>query len=110
MKISNKTLMMTISHDVQVGHNGAIEATFQHQVFLSRNKNGEIDCDLDFADIENVKFMGIPIEKGYEGFKKFKKTMLEMGINVDEIFDKKARTLITDADIDLLKGYVTWCK
>lgn len=109
MKITNRTLMMTICHDVQVGHNGAIEATFEHQIFLSRNKCGEIDFDLDFCDVKNVKFMGISIENGYDGFRKFKKTMLEMGIDVDKIFDEKARTLITDKDIEELKRYVNWC-
>ncbi len=35
MKITSKTLMLSLEHNVQVGHNGAIEATLVHQVFIS---------------------------------------------------------------------------
>jgi hypothetical protein len=108
MKITNKTLMMTLQHYVELGHNNAISATIVHQLFLERNDKGEVTFDLDFADIENVKFMGMPIEKGYDGFRKFKKTMLEMGIDVDKMFDEKAKSVITDADIEECKKYVTW--
>jgi hypothetical protein len=105
MKITSKTLMLSLEHNVQVGHNGAIEATLEHQVFIYRNsKTGEIECELDFADITNVKFMGMPIEEGYTGFKKFKAHMLEMGIDVNKIFDEKASELITDEDIEKLKS------
>jgi hypothetical protein len=109
MKITSKTLMLSFEHNVQVGHNGAIEATLRHQAFIHRNsKTGEIECELDFTDITNVKFMGMPIEDGYTGLKKFKTHMLEMGIDVDKIFDEKASELITDEDIETLKIMYTF--
>lgn len=111
MKITHKTLMLTIEHNVQVGHNGAIEATLVHQAFVYRSeKTGNIECDLDFADTINVKFMGMPIEDGYTGFKKFKTHMLEMGIDVDKIFDEKARQLITDEEMEKLKDMYTFVR
>ena len=96
MKITSKTLMLSFEHNVQVGHNGAIEATLVHQAFIYRNsKTGEIECDLDFSDITNVKFMGMSIEEGYDGFKKFKTKMSELGIDIDKMFDEKFDELVT---------------
>jgi hypothetical protein len=103
MKITGKTLHVIFEHNVSVG-NGAVEATIQHSAWISENKDGEICIDLDSTDIENIKFMGLPIESGYEGYKKFKKTMSELGIDVVKMFDTKAAELITDEDMDLLKS------
>ena len=109
MKITSKTLTLNIEHDVQVGHNGAIEATLMHHVFIFRNeKTQNIECDLDFADITNVKFMGMSIEEGYKGYGKFKTHMLEMGIDVSKIFDEKAKQLITNEEVEKLKEMYTF--
>lgn len=102
MKITSKTLQVSFEHEVTVA-NGAIEATLMHQAWIGEGKDGEVYVDLDFCDIENVKFMGMPIEKGYEGFKKFKATMSTLGIDVDKMFDEKAKELITDKHMDELK-------
>ena len=102
MKIRSKTLMLSFEHDVTVGN--AIEATLVHQAFVFESeKTGEIEIELDFADVDNVKFMGIPIENGYDSYKKFKKTMLELGIDVDKLFDEKAAQLITDENMETLR-------
>ena len=102
MKIRSKTLMLSFEHDVTVGN--AIEATLVHQAFVFESeKTGEIEIELDFADVDNVKFMGILIEDGYDSYKKFKKTMLELGIDVDKLFDEKAAQLITDENMETLR-------
>jgi hypothetical protein len=102
MRITNKTLQVNFEHDVTVGN--AIEATLVHIAFISENnKTGDIDIDLDFADIDNVKFMGIPIGDGYENYRKFKKTMSELGIDIAETFNFKAKELITDENMETLK-------
>jgi hypothetical protein len=102
MRITGKTLQVNFEHDVTVGN--AIEATLVHMAFIFESeKTGKIEVELDFADIDNVKFMGIPIENGYDSYKKFKKTMLELGIDVDKLFDEKAAQLITDENIETLK-------
>ena len=109
MKITSKTLMLSIEHNVQVGHNGAIEATFHHQAFVFRSdKTKNVECDLDFADVTDVKFMGMSVEEGYNGLKKFKEKMLEMGIDVNKIFDEKARQLITDEEMEKIKEMYTF--
>lgn len=104
MKITNKVLQVAIEHDVTLGHNYSIEATLQHYAWISENKNGDIVVDLDFADILNVKFMGMPIEPGYESFKLFKNTMLGLGIDIDKLFDEKASQLIDDEQMNQIKS------
>ena len=89
MKITGKTVLVNFEEKVTVG-NGAIEATLKGQALVYDNT-----VDIDFVDITDVTFMGMPIEKGYEGFKKFKTKMSELGINVDEMFDSKFNELVT---------------
>jgi len=102
MKIKNKTLMLSFEYDVTVGN--AIEATLVYQAFVFEGKEeGKIEIELDFADVDNVKFMGMPIEEGYTGYKKFKTKMLELGINVDKLMDEKAAQLITDENMETLR-------
>lgn len=102
MRITNKTLHVNFEHDVTVGN--AIEATLVHIAFISKNnKTGDIDIDLDFSDIINVKFMGVPITEGYDAYKKFKSSMMDLGINVNQLFDEKVTQLITDENIETLK-------
>ena len=102
MKIETKSLCVNFTHDVVVGN--TIEATLVHMAWIHENKNGEVDVDVevDFSDIENVKFMGVPID-GYEGYKKFKTTMLDLGIDVNKLMDEKASQLITDDVVKQLK-------
>lgn len=104
MRISANTIHVTMEHDVKVGHNGVIEATLIHQAFVFETKNGDIGVDLDFCDVTNVKFMGLPIEGGYSGYKKFKETMSGLSINVDKLMDEAAASLITDEEINKIKA------
>ena len=104
MKITNKTVCISFEHEVKVGNNGAIEATICHQAWLYKNKEDKIDVDLEFTDVVNVKFLGIPVEGGYQGYKKFKTQMQELGINVDKLMDEASAQLITDKDMMKLKA------
>lgn len=103
MKITSKTLMVSFEYDVKVGNNNAIEATLLHQAYLFENKDGSTGMDLEFVDVDNVKFLGIPIEDGYQGYKKFKTQMKELGIDVEKLMDEAASKLITDEDTNELK-------
>ena len=103
MKITSQTLQVSFEHEVKVGNNGAIEATLIHQAFMYESEDGSIGMDLDFVDIDNVKFLGIPIEGGYSGYKKFKTQMKELGIDVEKLMDEAAKQLITDKETNELK-------
>jgi hypothetical protein len=100
MKIESKSLCVNFTHDVVVGN--AIEATLVHMAWIHESKNGSVNVEVDFSDIENVKFMGIPID-GHEGFRKFKTTMLGLGIDVDKLIEEKESQLITDDIVKQLK-------
>jgi hypothetical protein len=91
IKLTNKLVMLNYSTDVQVGH---LTATLVAQVAINSKDN---NIDIDFVDIENIKFNGIAIE-GYDNWDKFKKMNLEFGLDYnkaltekfDEIFTKEA--------------------
>ncbi len=104
MKITSKTLMLSLEHDIKVGNNDAIEATVIHQVFVYENKEGKVDIEMDFCDVTNVKFLGMSIEEGYQGYKKFKEQMKALGIDVDQLIDEAVEGLITDEDEEKLKS------
>jgi len=89
MKITSKTLMVSFETEVKVGNNDAIELTMVHQAFISEDS---IDIEL-VADIIDVKFLGIEIDKGYKAYKEFKESLLKLGINLDELVDEKIKEL-----------------
>ena len=100
MRIAGKILQVSFEHDVTIGN--AIEATLVHMAWIGMHK-GEINVDLDFADVTDVKFMGVPIESGYDAYKKFEASMMDLGIDVAKLFEEKAAELITDENIETLK-------
>jgi hypothetical protein len=103
MKITHKTLMVNFETEVKIGRNDAIELTLIHQAFISRDKLGGIDVDIDLMDVDNVKFLGIAIEEDYSGFKKFKETMLTLGVDVNKLINEKEKELIQSGIEDELK-------
>lgn len=104
MKITSKSLMVNVEHQITVGNNDAITATVIHQICLSEGKNGDVEADVDFVDITDVEFLGIKIGDGYEEYKKFKSQLSEMGIDVDALIDEACVGIITTGDIQKLKN------
>lgn len=102
MKITGKTLMISVENEISVGNHGAIEATVINQVCLY-DHNGEVQTDIDFIDIVNVKFLGMPIEEGYKSFNKFKAQMSELGIDVDSLIDEECVGIINTQALNSLK-------
>jgi hypothetical protein len=100
MKITQKTMMVTLENRVTIGNNDAIELTLIHQAFISRDKLGGIDVDIELMDFDNIKFLGMDIEGGFYGFNDFKTKMLELGINVDKLIDEKEKSLFKDINIE----------
>ena len=98
MVINSKTVLINFEDTVQVG-NGAIQATLVGQAWVNVNDT----IDIEFIDVTDVSFMGVPIESNYEAYKKFKTTMLSLGIDVDELFDKKFEEIVTEEFKDELK-------
>ena len=103
MKITHKTLMVNFETEVKIGRNDAIEATLVHQAFIYRDKNGEVDVEIESVDTVNVKFLGIAIEESYAGFKKFKETMLTLGVDVNKLLNEKELEISKSSVKDNLK-------
>ena len=102
MKVESKVLMINIENEIEIG-NGGVVMNVIHQVCLFENKDGKVDCDVDFMDVTNVKFMGMPIGEHYKDFKNFKDKMEEFGININQLIDEACEGIITSNQILNLK-------
>ena len=73
IKETHKVLMINTENRISVG-NDAIGVTVEHQICIYDKKDdGGIGVDVDFMDIRDVEFMGMPLEdQSYAGFRKFK--------------------------------------
>jgi hypothetical protein len=104
MKITGKSLMVNFETEVKLGNNDAIELTLQNIAFISESKDGSLSVDLDLGiDYLNIKFLGIEIDKGFDSFQEFKTTLSTLGINLDELLNKKEKELATSGLEDVLK-------
>ena len=99
MKITNKTLMVGFETEVKLGNNDAIELTLQHQAFISGDG---IDIEIG-VDIRDVKFLGIDVDSSYNGFKQFKASLKDLGIDLDKLIDEKEKELANSGFEDKLK-------
>ena len=102
MKITGKMLMVNVENEITVGKNGAVEATVEHQIMAYESSDG-VDVDVDFVDIRDIKFLGMPIETGYEAYNKFKRQMSELGVDVDGLIDGVCEGLVTECDKEKVK-------
>ena len=104
MKITSKTLMVNFETEVKLGNNDAIELTLEHNAFISESKSGDIEFDIDpGVDILNIKFLGIPIEQGYNEYVEFKKSLIKLGIDLEKLIDEKEKELINNGLENKLK-------
>jgi hypothetical protein len=103
MKVTSKTLMVNFETEVKIGRNDAIEATLVHQAFIYRDKNGEVDVEIESVDTVNVKFLGIAINESYGAFKEFKATMLTLGVDVNKLLNEKELEISKSGVKDNLK-------
>ena len=104
MKITSKTLMVNFETEVKLGNNDAIELTLQHIAFINENKDGSIGVDLDLGiDYSDIKFLGIEIDKGFSSFQEFKSTLSKLGIDLNELLNKKEQELANSGLEDQLK-------
>ena len=100
MKITDKTLMVNFETEVKLGNSDAIELTLIHTAFISRDKLSGIECDIELMDYTDIKFLGMDIDNGFNGFRDFKAKMLDLGINVEKLIDEKATALFEDMNME----------
>ena len=104
MKITNKTLMVGFDTEVKLGNNDAIELTLVNQAWIGEGKDNILYVDLEIGiDIANVKFLGIDVDSSYSGFKQFKASLKDLGIDLDKLIDEKEKELANSGIEDKLK-------
>ena len=100
MKILHKTLMVNISHTVELG---TIKADLVAQVSIDQEDMSE-DFDLDFVDVINQSYMGIPITDSHD-WDKFCKYHKELGINLVKALNEEFNKVFTkDKVLKLING------
>jgi hypothetical protein len=67
---------------------GGLECTAEFQVTRDLGSRDEVD-DIDFVDITNISYLGVPI-KGYDNWNKFKKFHMEYGIDWNQAIEGAA--------------------
>jgi hypothetical protein len=102
MKVGSKLLFVNLENEIVCG-DGSFKATVIHQIIASKGEEGKVDIDVEFMDIENISFMGMPI-KGYNGYKEFKAKMSEMGIDIEEMVDEACVGIISNEVIESVKN------
>lgn len=97
MKVVNQSMFVSVQNDIVCG-DGSFKATVEHQIIVS---NGGVD--VEFTDIHNITFMGMPIN-GYTAYSQFKEKMLDMGIDIEAMVEEECVGLITDSFINDCKN------
>jgi hypothetical protein len=98
--ITSRCLHLIASFPIQIGE---LKLTADAMIFVSKNKEGNKVTEVDFGDLRDITYMGIPID-AYEGWRKFSKFHMEMGIDFNTAIDNKfIEVLNDDAVNDLVK-------
>jgi hypothetical protein len=109
--IKSKTLLVNVEHNITIGNKDSIEATVVHQIIAylrddTYTKYDDVEVEVEFIDVVDVKFLGNKIKDGYDGFNKFKASMLELDINVNELIDEACVGIITPSELHEVKKMI----
>jgi hypothetical protein len=93
IKVESKTLMLNLSSEVQIG---PLKATLTAMVY-----SGEKGTDIDFSDIENITYNGVPISE----WRKFRDMNKEFGIDYDKITEAEFNKIFTEKAVkEIIEG------
>jgi hypothetical protein len=96
--ITSKCLHLIASFPIEIGE---LKLTAEAMIFVNKNKEGNNVAEVDFADLRDITYMGIPID-AYEGWRKFTKFHNEMGIDFGTAIDNKFREVMNDDAVNYL--------
>jgi hypothetical protein len=96
--ITSKCLHLIASFPIEIGE---LKLTAEAMIFVNKNKEGNNVAEVDFADLRDITYMGIPID-AYEGWRKFTKFHNEMGIDFNTAIDNKFREVMNDDAVNYL--------
>ena len=84
IKIENASMCIRVEVDFALLNNN-LTFTAGYQCFLYKKDNNELEVEIDFTDMECIKFMDIGIEEGYRPYSIWKKNMLDIGLDIEKI-------------------------
>jgi hypothetical protein len=93
IKTTSKLIMYTLTSDVNIN---SFKATLEAQIIVP--EQGQMD--IEFIDIINPSFNGMPITDWY----KFKISFLEFGIDYDEMLNQEFDKIFTQERVEAIIG------
>ncbi len=108
MNITSKVIMINFTNEITVGDKGAITGTVEHQATIYKNKDGVIAMEVDYIDIRDIKFLGIAVEGGYQGYRKFIANMKDVGLNIESLIENAAANVANSEAESLSKLVETY--
>jgi len=96
--ITSKCLHLIASFPIEIGE---LKLTAEAMIFVNKNKEGNNVAEVDFADLRDITYMGIPID-AYKGWKKFSEFHNEMGIDFNTAIDNKFIEVLNDDAVNYL--------
>ena len=103
MKIKQKTLMVSIEHNITLAK-GMINVTVEHQAVVYQDEEDlSIGVDIELMDWYEVVFMDMPVND----MKEFKKHLSGLGIDFHRLLNDSCVGLFSNDDIEKLKSMFT---
>lgn len=85
LKITSKTLMLTVDFPIEVGQ---LKTTATAHLHIYTDGNGIKQCEVEFMDQGATTYMGVSIDS-YVNWQKFREFHKTMGIDYDNLIDKE---------------------
>jgi len=96
--IKSKCLHLIASFPIEIGE---LKLTAEAMIFVNKNKEGHNVAEVDFGDLRDITYMGIPID-AHRGWKKFSEFHNEMGIDFNTAIDDKFIEVLNDDAVNYL--------
>ena len=87
LRIENASMMVSVEYDFHL-LNDNLSLTAIYQCFVYKGKNG-LTVDIDFTDVQNVKFFDQEIDNSYREYCIWKENMLKIGLDIDKITNEE---------------------
>lgn len=87
LRIENSSMCVRVNMDFDL-LNGNLMLTAGYQCFVYKGKNG-LEVDIDFSDIEDIKFFNQEIDSSYREYSIWKENMLKVGLDIDKITNEE---------------------
>lgn len=88
LRIENASMCVRVNMDFDL-LNGNLMLTAGYQCFVYKNKQNELEVDIDFSDIEDIRFFNQEIDNSYGAYSIWKENMLKVGLDIDKITNEE---------------------